>query len=51
MSHHKQWKIGNNVSEETGGYNFTTLMMVAAGSSGTPLSTYQITQSTKIVIN
>jgi hypothetical protein len=50
MSHHEQWKIGNNVSEETAGYNFATLMMEEAGRSETPLPIYQTTQSTKTVI-
>jgi hypothetical protein len=43
MSNHKQWKTGTNVSEETAGYNFTTLMMAVAGSSETPLTIYQTT--------
>ena len=43
-------KKGNNVSEETAGYNFTTLIMEVAHSSETPLPIYQTTQSTKTVI-
>jgi len=50
MSHRKQWKIGNNVSEKPAGYNFTTLMMEVAGSSKTPLPIHQTTQSTKTII-
>jgi len=50
MSHCKQLKISINVSEETAGYNFTTLMMEVAGSSEMPLPIYQTTQSTKTVM-
>jgi len=50
MSHCKQLKIGNNISEETAGYNFTTLMMEVAGSSEMPLPIYQTTHSTKTVM-